>query len=181
MYLDDASKSILAFEVSIAWMYLDTKGNVTTAVGQLLPTAADAMRCPFHRPNAELATADEIRIDFERVRAMHPGRVASAYRTAQSLLLTEDTIMRMLHHAVVERATQLAAKFPSFDSFPDPVKIALLDITFNVGIGNLVNEFPLFTDAVDHEHWALAAQHCHRVGISEERNAWAKEQFMLVA
>ncbi len=65
------------FEGNYSYMYLDTTGNVTVGVGEMLPNAAAAQKFAFvRRADATAkppvlpgpATADEIKADFDNVK-----------------------------------------------------------------------------------------------------------------
>ena len=61
-------------EGSISHMYLDTKGFVTVAVGQLLRTVEAAQELGFvHRDTGDPATAAEIAPDYESVKQQPAG------------------------------------------------------------------------------------------------------------
>ena len=66
-------------EGSISHMYLDTRGFVTVAVGQLLKTVEAAQELEFVERDAEVAaTAAGIAQDFESVKQQAAGKIASS-------------------------------------------------------------------------------------------------------
>ena len=84
-------------EGCIPHMYLDTVGKVTVAVGQMLPTAAEAERLIFiRRDNGNRATSAEIRQDFQSVARQIAGRVAAAYKQFTQLDMPDDAINALL-------------------------------------------------------------------------------------
>lgn len=178
MYLDDAVTAIVGFEDRIHWMYLDTTGNVTVGVGQCLPTPDAALLYPFRRQSAEFATRDEILAQYETVKQMTPGHVPGAYRRFESLLLTDLDIDTILRNTLLRCAVELAALFPDFHDYPDPAKIGLIDMRFNLGLTRLREEFHAFCRAVSERRWDAAAAQCHRIQPSKGRNQWTREQFI---
>lgn len=181
MYLDDAVTSISGFEGRIHWMYLDTRGNVTVAVGKMLPDAQAAIQYPFRRQTAELAETNEIVEEFALVKAMRPGLVAGAYRRLASLLLDDTAIDQILRLTIGESVSELERVFPQFLGFPDQAKVGLLDMHYNLGLPHLIREFPDFCTAVKGKRWLLAGRFCHRAGINIERNDWTRKQFVTCA
>ncbi|HEV8189463.1 MAG TPA: hypothetical protein VGP83_17040 [Pyrinomonadaceae bacterium] len=177
MYLDDAVEQVSIWEGRVHWMYLDTRGNVTAGVGQMLPNIMSAVKLPFRRPNAELAETDEIIADFGIVKALKPGMIAAAYRRSASLLLDDATINITLRATLAESAVELANLFPMFYTYPLAAKVGLLDMHFNLGATKLGHEYTGFCKAVNLQRWSIAAQQCHRKGISDARNDWARKQF----
>jgi GH24 family phage-related lysozyme (muramidase) len=181
MYLDDAVQATAGFEGRIHWMYLDTKGNVTVGVGQLLPTPDAASEFRFRRHTAEFATQAEIRAEFVLVRDMKAGLVPLSYRRFSSLLLASEDIDSNLSSTMADCVLELGKLFPDFQAYPDPAKIALLDMRFNLGITRLREEFPKFCALVKAQNWLGACLESRRQDIAAHRNDWTAEQFMLAS
>ena len=177
MYLDDAVQATAGFEGRVNWMYLDTTRTVTVGVGQSIQSARQALKYPFQRPDASLASSDEILAEYATVMEMMPGNVAKAYRRSSSLLLNNAAIDTIFRSTVVECAEELVHLFPDFDEYPDPIKVVLIDMDYNLGTTKLRRAYPLFCNAVKNHLWSVAALHCHRIGPAPERNVWTGEQF----
>ena len=165
-------------EGCIPHMYLDTVGKVTVAVGQMLPTAAAAQTLTFiRRDNGNQATDAEKRQDFEAVARQTAGRVAAAYKQFTQLDMPEDAINALLDTRIEGFEAVLRRDFPEYDSYPDEVKLGLMDMAFNLGNQGLVSKFPSFTRAARAQRWRTCAQECQRTGISNARNAMTKQLF----
>ena len=65
-----------------------------------------------------------------------------------------------------------------YDALPDGVKMALLDMAYNLGPAGLLKGYPKMLSAVETGDWAQAAAECARGGIGAARNAWTKQQFL---
>lgn len=178
MYLDDAVMAIGKFEGRIPWMYLDTAGNVTVGIGQMIANAGDALRFPFRKANGELANNQDIEREFAIVHAMTKGLVAQAYKRADSLVLMEENINQIFRDTLARCESEIVSHFPEFAQFPDAAKVALLDMDYNLGLTNLRNEFPRFCSAVLTNRWLLASSQCRRAGQPEARNQWTAENFL---
>jgi len=173
------------FEGVFSYMYLDTTGNVTVGVGNLLANAAAAQKLAFVvRPNplakppifARPATADEIKADFDSVDSQVAGKQATYYKQFTKLDLPSNVIDALLKSRVQEFTTALCATFPDFNSYPAEACAAIFDMAFNLGIGKLTSQFPTFCKAVKALDWSTAAEQCHRIGINDARNEWTKAQ-----
>jgi GH24 family phage-related lysozyme (muramidase) len=179
-YLEQSTAQTTAFETAVPWMYLDTRGLVTAGIGQMLPDAASAQALAFLHPDGTPAPPDVIRADFERVRALAPAQPCHAYRSLTSPTLAADTMATLL--AAVTTANDAALRrLPSYDAFPNPAKLALLDMLYNLGAPKLFSEYPLLFAAVHNQHWLLASQQCHRTGPNPARNDWTRHQFLAAA
>ena len=180
-YIDDSLTNLKKFEGSVQWMYLDTKGLVTVGVGEMLPDTASAQLLAFVDSNGQPATQDAILADYDRVSALAPAHSPGFYRIPTSLLLPPPAIDTLLMNHLNLFDGQLAGRFPAYASFPDPAKLGLLDMIYNLGAPKLFGTFPHFMSCVDNQDWLGAAANCHRVGPNQERNEWTKQQFMAAA
>jgi GH24 family phage-related lysozyme (muramidase) len=175
------------FEGAIPYMYLDTGGNVTVGVGNLLASATDAKQLGFVRRadpaakppvTAGPAAGDEIQTDFDNVNKQTAGKIFSYYRQFTKLDLPDAVITALLNGRVTEFKAKLVAAFPDFDSYPDEACAALFDMGFNLGVAGLTSKFPTLCKAVKDKDWATAAKESHRAApVNDDRNDWTKAQF----
>jgi GH24 family phage-related lysozyme (muramidase) len=176
-YLEQSLAKLKVFEGCVPWMYRDTVGKVTVGVGLMLPNTEAAEVLPFFA-GARAATTNEIAAEFARVDAMAPGHPSSFYKTPASLELPQQTIDAKLIAVLQQFEDDLRAQLPHYDTLPDTVKMALLDMIYNLGPARLFKGFPHLMAAVEAGAWAQAAAHCMRRGPGPERNAWTREQFL---
>lgn len=167
-------------EGSIPYMYLDTRGFVTVAVGNLLRTVADAQALAFvRRDTTEAASAEEIEADYNAVkdRPYGQGYPASSFKAYTSLDMPEAEIDALLDRRIAKFEAGLRDDFPAFDSYPETARLGLVDMVFNLGNHGLVTKFPTFTAAARNRNWAACAEECRRRGISPARNEEVKHLF----
>ena len=158
-------------------MYRDTVGKVTVGVGLMLPDSRSAEALPFV-VGARAATPEEIAAEYARVDAMAMGRASAFYKTPTSLVLTQQTIDAKLSSVLAGFEAELRAQFPHYDALPDSIKMALLDMIYNLGPAGLFKGFPHLVAAIQTGAWTQAAEHCMRRGPSAARNDWTREQFL---
>lgn len=158
-------------------MYRDTVGKVTVGVGLMLPDAKAAQALPFVL-GSRAATPEEVAAEYARVDRMALGRASSFYKVPTSLELTQQTIDEKLSSVLEGFETDLRNEFPHYDTLPDGVKMALLDMIYNLGPAGLFKGFPHLVAAVQTGAWAQAAEHCMRRGPSAARNNWTRKQFL---
>jgi len=176
-YLDEALAQLEQFEGSVAWMYRDTVGKVTVGVGMMLPDAKAACPLPF-RLGEEPATEAEIRAEFARVDNLPVGRPALFYRSTHGPELAKTEIDSMLRQVVEGFESELRASLSDWDSFPDSVKLALLDMAYNLGPEGLLHGYPRLMHAVRSSDWVQAAAACYRKGPGAARNDWTRQMFL---
>jgi GH24 family phage-related lysozyme (muramidase) len=158
-------------------MYRDTVGKVTVGVGLMLPNAAAAQALPFvlaQRP----ASPSEIAAEYARVDALTLGRLPVFYKSPASLELSQQTIDQKLTSVLEGFESDLRTQLPHYDTLPDSVKLALLDMIYNLGPAGLFKGFPHLIAAIQTGSWEQAAAHCIRRGPSPQRNNWTREQFL---
>jgi GH24 family phage-related lysozyme (muramidase) len=158
-------------------MYRDTVGKVTVGVGLMLPDAKAAAALPFV-VGTRSATPEEIAAEYARVDAMAMGRASAFYKTPTSLVLTQQTIDAKLSSVLAGFEADLRGQFPHYDTLPDGVKMALLDMIYNLGPAGLFKGFPHLVAAIQTGTWTQAAEHCVRRGPGAARNDWTREQFL---
>jgi GH24 family phage-related lysozyme (muramidase) len=176
-YLDQSLAKLEWFEGSIPWMYLDTRGNVTVGVGLMLPDVAAAQKLPFVM-DTQPATEGEITAEFARVAAMPMGRPALFYRHDNAPELPRTEIDSLLRTVLLGFETELRVALPGYDGFADSVKLALLDMAYNLGPASLLHGYPNLIRAVNAGNWAQAAAQCFRHGPGAARNQWTQQMFL---
>jgi len=180
-YLHDSLAHLELFEGIVPWMYLDTHGFVTVGVGERLATAERAQSLAFQDGKGQPATPDVILAEYRRVIALPHGKLAGFYRSPASPTLPHPDIDALLMNHLTFFDSQLGRHLPNYAGFPDPVKLGLLDMVFNLGVTGLLHGYPVFLDHVRSQDWANAAIHCHRTGPSHTRNDWTRDQFLAAA
>jgi GH24 family phage-related lysozyme (muramidase) len=176
-YLEQSLAKLKEFEGCVPWMYRDTVGKITVGVGLMLPNTEAAEALPFI-VGTRAATAQEIAAEFARVDAMAIGRPSSFYKIPSSIELPQQIIDAKLSAILQHFESDLRAQLPHYDALPDTVKMALLDMIYNLGPAGLFKGFPHLMAAVEASSWTQAAASCMRRGPGPERNAWTREQFL---
>jgi GH24 family phage-related lysozyme (muramidase) len=177
-YIDAAALSTLQWEGAIPWMYLDGRGNVTVGCGLLLLDVGAACGLPFQMQTGESASEDMISVDFHRVEALPSNKLPGFYHSDLSPVLARSSISSLLRQYIVSDDAALKKAYSGWDGYPDSAKQALLDMAFNLGVSGLLHRYPHLGIAIESKNWLLAAEACHRLGISNERNNWTKNLFI---
>jgi GH24 family phage-related lysozyme (muramidase) len=151
------------FEGVADCLYIDTKDNVTTGVGFLVSTLIQAESMPF-TPIAAVAT------DWAFIKTMGAGHPLAMYRARTRARLPADWIRREFDVRMTRFAYNCADIWPEFDSFPEPARIAILDMAWNLGVRGLSRNWPTLKAAVKAKDWRKAAANCHRKDVGDARN-----------
>jgi GH24 family phage-related lysozyme (muramidase) len=153
------------FEGTVPTPYLDVKGFVTTGIGNLIDPVGTSLPLPWLRADGSPASQDEIRADWQRVKAMPIGKLASAY--AGPLHLDDAAVAALVDKTLRSNAAYLAKTFPDLPSYPADAQTAILSMAWAVGAG-WPAKFPGCAAAVRARDWKTAAESC---AISTAGNA----------
>lgn len=196
------------WEASVLWMYLDSVGLVTVGCGTMLPNSNFASQIPFfHDGNSTVATAAEIIAAWDILHAGSAVQKAAAqadkfsaqhYKSVTDLRITTQTASNLRDVHVRSDYSQLCLIFPTFDDLPDPAKLALFDMIYNLGAGRApvaaraatrghratpairgtgLRAYSTMCAAIRTGDWESAAASCHRRGIPAERNRMTASLF----
>lgn len=168
-------KELEKYEGRQSHMYLDSKGYVTVGVGHLLRTVVDAQKLAF-KNGYKPATKAEIKTDYEMVKKQLPNRLASYYKRYTKLTLPNIEIDKLTNQHIQVFAKELKQIYSGFDMFPSPVRLALFDMIFNLGMTKLKNNWPKFNRAIKAGDWQAAASESKRKPpVSDSRNKYVKD------
>lgn len=174
-YISDLKK----FEGCCTWLYLDTRGLVTTGIGNLVKTPEDAVRIAMLKPDGTLATDGEKRVAWAQVHALPPAKPASFYRkNGPQLVVPMAEVDRLVGTRLRDEFIPGIKKhLPEFDEFPNGPKRGLVDIVYNCGVGGFA-KFSHMIASCKKRDWRAAALTCSRSTSRQERNDWTRDQFL---
>jgi len=175
---------LLRWEGSKPFMYADTRGFVTTGIGNKLGSAESSATLPWqHAATGQPATRAEVRAAFEKVearyatfRAGHPDPKESAsaryYERTTDLVLPagseEQLAIARLDNEFLPGLRRL---FPSFEAYPPPAQRALVDMVYTLGVKGLETKFPTLVAACQRGDFVRAANNCHRKAHADEHHS----------
>ncbi|MBS0615337.1 MAG: hypothetical protein JSR58_02140 [Verrucomicrobia bacterium] len=106
--------------------------------------------------------------------------LASKYRSeVNNLLLPDQDCLKFLEKDVTEKIGHLKSSFPEFERYPFTAQLALLDMSYNMGVGGLKASFPKMTALVRSQNWRKIVDdnEYRRSQVSEKRNSLVKGWF----
>jgi GH24 family phage-related lysozyme (muramidase) len=179
---DDLVADLLRWEGRTSHMYVDTRGYVTTGIGNMIPSAEAAKKLPWiDAKTGKPATPEQIEAAFTAVAGMPKGMKAGNYASATTLRLPDSTVRQLASDRLKnEFLPALRRMFPDFDSFPESAQKALVDMVYNLGAGGLA-KFKNLRAACEAGDWARAATECSRSTSRPERNEWTRQMFLEAA
>lgn len=139
------------FEGAVPWMYLDVLGKLTTGIGNLIDSPADAQRLPWrHGLDGPHATPAEIAAAWQAVHARQDlkkiGGGQKIWGTLTDLRLDADGIRQLVDGKLQANEAILRTRFPGYDSWPSDAQLGLLSMAWAMGPNF---KFPKFEAAVN--------------------------------
>ncbi len=178
-------------DLDIPWLYQDSKNNVTVGIGHLTRTVSDALALKifFEHENkpGQPVTDQDIRDAFAIVtNPQHTGNFTyKYYEPLTTLRLTGVANFQLVNDDFSRIFGELMAhsKYSStvFDTFPAEAKFAIMDMAFTLGASGVADDFPVFTRAVRHRNWNLAANESNRKQPSALRNQIVRDLLLTAA
>ena len=143
----------------VPWLYLDVKGLVTTAIGNLVDPLMYAVTLPWVRPTGEPATREEIVAAWNAVKnrpelARLGFRVAGQYTTIR---LTPLGVQEVVMSKLAQMEKYLQKRFPEFESWPADAQLATLSMAWACGPAF---RFATLEQALKDKDFATAAASC---------------------
>jgi GH24 family phage-related lysozyme (muramidase) len=169
-------------EGEIAFMYLDSKGLVTTGIGNLIDPVSLALPLPFqfrarNRHNVaagQMATRQEIAVEWNYLknhanRSTFIRRGTRAIEPATSLELTETNRQNLFWTKSEANECKLVGHFPQFPEWPADAQLGLMAMAWGLGAG-FPPKWPKFSRACKAQDFAAAAADSHVKTWRKERN-----------
>ncbi len=175
--MSDLITACMAFtgplEENILWPYRDNakSGNATVGYGHLLYS-------PLYASNVFGVPLDTLQPQWDDLMKAEAGKRASFYETVTNLRLTpaqSDELFRSDMWCHIDRC-QRAFPATVFNGLPQPVQIACVDISFNVGS---ITKFPHFMASCGLGDWPQAAVESNRPQLPA-RSALVRELILSV-
>lgn len=188
---DSVAQGFVAFssplEGVVSWMYLDVRGLVTVAIGNLIDPVSLADSVPFLRPDGTPATASEIRAEWTKVKANASlARLGhQAARHVTTLRLSDDGVQQVVSRALATMEADLRRTYPEWDEWPADAQMATLAMSWACGTG-FRRSFRSLHAALLARDWASASQQCQistagNAGIVPRNKAMRQLYFLAAA
>jgi GH24 family phage-related lysozyme (muramidase) len=126
------------FEGLVPWMYLDVKGLVTVAVGNLIDPVGLALSLPFIRNSDGMpATQEEIMKEWNVMKSM-TSLALLGHKEAKkhsTMRLTSGDIEKLVTRKLMQNETYLKQRFPKYEEWPADAQLAMHSMSWACGPG----------------------------------------------
>lgn len=150
----------IPLEGAVHWMYLDVKSLVTTGIGNLIDTPADALSLPWQNQDGTPASRMQIAAEWSYVKSrqdlkLHGGM---AYGAITRLRLDDAGVDAVVGRTLDRMDHQLAARFPTYEQWPWQAQLATLSMAWACGPAF---HFPALATALNAQDFVEASKQCH--------------------
>ncbi|WMN58589.1 hypothetical protein NI389_09990 [Pseudoalteromonas xiamenensis] len=176
-----AIRHLCLYEGEVNHLYLDSKGNPTIGAGFHIPNKAAFANLPLRENRTKRAASRDHKLsEFDRIKRLPPGYAANFYTQHCELYLSHRACQKVLQGKINQFKHELMVIYGEsfYQSLPRSIKLALLDMIYNLGQTQLQTKWPKFNAAIQARDWQAAALECHRVGVSAKRNERVKQLLM---
>lgn len=143
----------------VPFCYLDVKGLVTIAVGNLIDPVDLALGLPFLRKDGKPASRGEVLAEWKAIKARRDlaPRGGMAFEKIATLHLSPEGIERVVLGKLADVDARLARRFPQYETWPADAQLGVLSMAWACGAHF---HFPLFEAAVRALDFTTAAVEC---------------------
>lgn len=161
-------------------MYLDSGANVTVGLGHRIPSPEEAKKLPFvKRGSSKPAHENHIVNSYRKVQRFIDGRgFAHKYVGLTSIQVPRATVTALAFDDIDQKLHEIGHFFPHFETYPLGAKLGLMDMVYNMGIGTVTRDYPLFSAAVRIRDWKTAAVQSDRPEVADKRNRLVRDWFL---
>lgn len=168
------------WEGRVYHMYLDKKGLLTTAVGNLIDSPQQALKLPWKNVDGSLATKADVIACWYAVKSRQDMRLqgGGAYAKISSLRLSHEDVDRIVYAKLDSVDTHLTERFvDAYTTAPADAQLGLLSMSWAMGEWF---HFPKFEAALRVRDYCTCANEClihPNEGTIILRNAANKKMF----
>lgn len=179
--MDAMIDALAKWEGETDYLYQDSRGLVTVGIGNLVKDADAAAALTWNDGSGSSASEQLVRSDWQSVADASKGHAASYYEPLTQIRLPAGGARALAQQRLeTEFLPGLRELFPSFDSYPDSAKAALVDMAYNLGVHGLA-AFRTLRTAAEAGDWQAAALASHVKTSRDDRNDWRAEQLAAAA
>ena len=178
-YLDYAQKH----EGKISYMYLCTAGKITTGIGCVLHSVADALRIRWRDLDGNIVGDDTVKRAYLLLSEMLVGRKHNYYINKMpnecKIFIDDEDIIKLAMNKIKNNYLPiLTQEFNGFEFYPSSAKIALLDIIYAVGAFSVRHGWPKLKAYCAASRFDKAAKEVKIISQRKEFNKLRKQMMM---
>ena len=168
----------------IEYIYLDSKGYITTGIGSKIDDKETFLNINFMIGD-RLATYQEKLDAYNKFNDMSKKEIykknykAQYYRKFSNLRINARDAEELLYKHTLNDLKKLREGIENFDKLPLPLQEVLMDIRYNTGNVSKLN-WPKLREGIRTKNLSLIADNVNRKDVSAERNKWARDKILSI-
>lgn len=173
MDIDIVAARTEQFSGRYSWMYQDNQGYITVGIAHLVGSPEDAQKLIWIGTTDKQAPTDQLIAScWLTIKKARKYMAANFYAPLTNIRMPDDAITDLLIKTdVPEVLHQLDMLLPDWKHWPENARQAIFDMTFDLGITRLIQEFPTMITACKAGDWSTAGKNSSRVHpVTHDRN-----------
>ena len=153
-----------AFEGSVPWMYLDVKGLVTTAIGNLVDPIQYALPLPWFKPDGTEASMEEVTQAWTFIKGQQwlakagHRAVPGLKHPHGNLVLSQEGIATVVRKKMEQNEYTLMSRFRDMAEWPADAQLFVHSMAWACGP---FFRFTMLESFLKSQNFAKAAEECH--------------------
>jgi hypothetical protein len=183
--LDAFFPLISKFEGDLPYMYTDSKGLVTTGVGNLIDPIAVALQLTWYKPVGTVATPAEVAQEWNTVKAAFPKYQSVNSKNAPGLIglrLKATDVAALVKRRILDNEIAILPTYPKYGEYPADGQLGLMRMAWAGGTGMVTHTFANLRNAIlkTPPDWMTAALQSRMKDWAENdaRNVFVKTLFI---
>jgi GH24 family phage-related lysozyme (muramidase) len=127
--------------------------------------------------HVDVATAEQVRSDWNAVHAKPAGHAMTWYRQYTRCWLTDSDVDALFEADLATHWATLTTLYPQVTTFPQGAQDALFDLVYNSNFAQ-DGTWPNLKNAVASRDWTTAADQCERGQVQPSRNTYTRQCFL---
>ena len=168
----------------IEYIYLDSKGYITTGIGTNIHDKETFLNIDFMIGD-RLATYQEKLDVYNKFKDMSEKDIyknnykAQYYKKISKLRINSKVAKELLRKHTLNDLKKLREGIDGFDKLPLPLQEVLMDIKYNTG--NISkSKWPKLYEGIRTRNLSLIADNVSRKDVSADRNKWARDKILSI-
>ena len=168
----------------IEYIYLDSKGYITTGIGTNIHDKETFLNIDFMIGD-RLATYQEKLDVYNKFKDMSEKEIyknnykAQYYKKISKLRINSKVAKELLRKHTLNDLKKLREGIDGFDKLPLPLQEVLMDIRYNTG--NISkSKWPKLYEGIRTRNLSLIADNVSRKDVSADRNKWARDKILSI-
>ncbi|MBR5598678.1 MAG: hypothetical protein IKW39_01415 [Alphaproteobacteria bacterium] len=168
----------------IEYIYLDSKGYITTGIGSNIDDKETFLDIDFMIGDRHATYQEKLDV-YNKFKDMSEKEIyknnykAQYYKKFSNLRINAREAEKLLYKHTLNDLKMLREGIEGFDKLPQSLQEVLMDIKYNTGNVSKLN-WPKLREGIRTKNLSLIADNVSRKDVSADRNKWARNKILSI-